>query len=209
MSKPQPIRPPLYEAQVPPDPFALFAEWLAEARASHDVYEANGMTLATVGADGRPAARVVLLRGYDARGFCFYTNTESRKAIELAQTPAAALVFWWGALGRQIRIEGTVAALEAAETDAYFASRPRGSRLGAWVSPQSQVIPSRAMLEEGLQQLEAKYADREPPRPPNWGGYRVAPTLFEFWQSGPHRLHDRLRYTRQPDGDWLLERLAP
>jgi pyridoxamine 5'-phosphate oxidase len=209
MSKPQPIRPPLVEAEAPVDPLTLFGEWLAEARASHEVYEANAMTLATVGPDGRPAARVVLLRGYDEQGCCFYTNYDSRKGLELAHQPWAALVFWWGALGRQIRIEGITTPLSPAESDAYYATRPLGSRLGAWVSAQSQPIPNRAVLEEELARLAAEYADHEPARPPNWGGYRVAPAQFEFWQSGPHRLHDRLRYTRQPAGDWRLERLAP
>lgn len=209
MSRPQPVRPPLYEGDVPPEPLALFTDWLAEARASDAVYEHNAMTLATAGSEGRPAARIVLLRGFDERGFCFYTNYASRKGEEIAANPWVALVFWWGALGRQIRIEGRIEKLSAAEADAYYHSRPLGSRLGAWVSPQSQVITGREVLEAGLRQLEAQFIDQAPPRPPFWGGYRVVPDLFEFWQSGLHRLHDRLRYTRQVDGCWRLERLAP
>lgn len=209
MSNPQPLRPTIYEEQLPAEPLALFTAWLAEAQISPAVYEHNAMTLATATPDGRPAARIVLLRGYDARGFCFYTNYESRKGEEIAANPQVALLFWWGALGRQIRIEGQIARLRDAESDAYYNSRPLGSRLGAWVSPQSQVIPSRQQLEADLQRLEATYPEQGPPRPPFWGGYRVIPASFEFWQSGVNRLHDRLRYTQQADGRWLLERLAP
>lgn len=209
MSNSQPIRPTLFEDAVPPDPLAFFGAWLAEARTSADVYEYAGMTLATTTPDGRPSARVVLLRGYDAHGFCFYTNYESRKGQEIAANPWVALLFWWGALGRQIRIEGQIEKLTEVESDAYYHSRPLGSRLGAWVSPQSQVIPNRDVLESGLQRLEREYADRAPARPPFWGGYRVVPLAIEFWQSGAHRLHDRLRYTKQADSSWLLERLAP
>ncbi|HMN30158.1 MAG TPA: pyridoxamine 5'-phosphate oxidase, partial [Caldilineaceae bacterium] len=168
MSKAQPIRPPLDEATAPSNPFPLFASWLQEASASDEVYEHNAMTLATATPDGQPAARIVLMRNYDERGFCFYTNYASRKGLELAENARAALLFWWGALGRQVRIEGNVERLNAAESDAYYHSRPLGSRLGAWVSPQSQVIASRTILEEGLQQLAAQYADQPPPRPADW-----------------------------------------
>jgi pyridoxamine 5'-phosphate oxidase len=209
MSKPQPVRQPIDETVAPSSPFPLFAEWWQEASTSDLVYEHNAMTLATVGSDGAPSARIVLMRKYDETGFCFYTNYDSRKGRELAANTRASLLFWWGALGRQVRIEGHVARLSAAESDAYYHSRPLGSRLGAWISPQSQVIASRTLLEEGLQQLTAQYADHPPPRPANWGGYRVAPAMMEFWQSGPHRLHDRLCYTRQSDGSWTLVRLAP
>jgi pyridoxamine 5'-phosphate oxidase len=209
MSNPQPIRSTLYEQTLPAEPLALFTEWLAEARASAAVYEHNAMTLATATPTGQPAARIVLLRGYDEQGFCFYTNYDSRKGAEIAANPQVALLFWWGALGRQIRIEGQIARVSATESDAYYNSRPLGSRLGAWVSPQSQVIPSRQQLEADLQTLEATHVEQAPPRPPFWGGYRVAPESFEFWQSGVNRLHDRLRYTRQANGGWLLERLAP
>lgn len=190
------------------DPLEAFAAWLQEALDAN-VYQANAMTLATVSTDGRPSARVVLLRAFDAHGFCFYTNYESRKASDLAQNPRAALVFWWGPLERQVRVEGCVERLTAAESDAYYESRPRGSRLGAWASPQSQPIADRIVLEERLAALDAEYAAADPPRPPFWGGYRVRPQCMEFWQSGPHRLHDRFCYTRQADGAWSIERLAP
>jgi pyridoxamine 5'-phosphate oxidase len=198
----------LLESKVDPDPFVTFASWYQEA---HDAEtpEPNGMTLATVGADNRPSARIVLLRQLDDLGFCFFTNYESRKGQELAANPWAALLFWWSRLERQVRIEGQVERLTEAESDAYYHSRPKGSRLGAWVSAQSQVIPNRQVLEDQLAALEKEYAEEEPPRPPYWGGYRLVPALFEFWQGGPHRLHDRLRYTRQEDGVWSIERLAP
>ena len=198
----------LADNAVDPDPFVTFAAWYQAAHEA-ELYEPNGMTLATVGADGRPSARVVLLRLMDNRGFCFFTNYESRKGQELAANPYAALLFWWGRLERQVRIEGQVEKLTSAESDAYYHSRPKGSRLGAWVSAQSQPIPNRQVLEERLAALEQEYADHEPPRPPYWGGYRVVPAMFEFWQGGPHRLHDRLRYTRQEGGIWIIERLAP
>lgn len=198
----------LLESEVDPDPFITFALWLQEAHTA-ELYEPSGMTLATVGADGRPSARVVLLRSIDEQGFCFFTNYESRKGQDLAVNPWAALLFWWGRLERQVRIEGQVEKLSEAESDAYYHSRPKGSRLGAWISAQSQVIPNRHFLEEKLAAFEAKYADHEPPRPPFWGGYRLVPACFEFWQGGPHRLHDRLRYQRQEDGRWQIERLSP
>jgi pyridoxamine 5'-phosphate oxidase len=198
----------LNEAEVDPDPLALFGTWLAEAIRAQ-VYEPNAMTLATVSAEGRPAARMVLLKGFDAAGFVFYTNYTSRKGQELAQTPWAALVFWWGELERQVRIEGPVTPVAAAESDAYFASRPWGSRLGALASPQSQIIDSRQQLEQRLAELEAEYAQRDPPRPAHWGGYRLAPLAIEFWKGRPNRLHDRLRYQRQDDGSWRIDRLAP
>jgi pyridoxamine 5'-phosphate oxidase len=185
----------------------MFSTWFAEAKDA-GLYEPNAMTLATADAAGRPTARIVLLKGLDARGFCFFTNYASRKGQELAANPQAALLFWWGLLERQIRIEGRVEKLSAAESDAYFQSRPRGAQLGAWASPQSQVIPDRQILEDRLAQLEAEYAHAEPPRPPHWGGYRLVPDALEFWQGGVHRLHDRLLYTRQAGG-WTLARLAP
>jgi pyridoxamine 5'-phosphate oxidase len=198
----------LLENEVDPDPFVTFAAWYQAAQDA-ELYEPNGMTLATVGAEGRPSARVVLLRKLDERGFCFFTNYESRKGQELANNPWAALLFWWGRLERQIRIEGQVERLTAAESDAYYESRPKGSRLGAWISPQSRVIANRQTLEDQLAAAEREYLDREPPRPPFWGGYRLVPTAFEFWQGGPNRLHDRLHYLRQEDGSWQIERLAP
>ena len=198
----------LLESEVDPDPFVTFAAWFQEARDA-GLYEANAMTLATVGPDGRPSARVVLMRRMDERGFCFFTNYESRKGQDLAANPWAALLFWWGPLERQVRIEGQVEKLSAEESEDYFNTRPKGSRLGAWVSPQSQVIENRQVLEERLAALEAEYADSEPPRPPFWGGYRLVPTEMEFWQGGPNRLHDRLRYVRQVEEGWKIERLSP
>lgn len=202
----------LSESGVDANPFVTFQAWYQTAQDA-ELYEYNGMTLATVGADGRPSARVVLLRQIDARGFCFFTNYESRKGQELAVNPWAALLFWWGQLEQQIRIEGQVERLTEAESDAYFNSRPKGSRLGAWVSAQSQVIPNRQVLEDKLTLLEQEYAEQDPTRPPYWGGYRLVPTMFEFWQGGIHRLHDRLRYTLQDtlqaENQWKIERLSP
>lgn len=202
------VRGRLLEQEMGPDPFVVFDTWL-QAAIDGGIREPNAMTLATITPDLRPAARVVLLKGLDDQGFVFFTNYESSKGRDLAANPMAALVFWWGDLERQVRIEGSVARLTGAESDSYYQSRPRGARLGAWVSPQSQVIAGRAVLEERLAALEAEYAGREPARPPFWGGYRVTPVQIEFWQGGPHRLHDRLRYTRQPDASWRIERLAP
>ena len=189
----------LLESDVDPDPLVLFARWLSIASDS-GLREPNAMSLATATADGRPSARVVLLKGFDARGFTFFTNYASRKGDELAVNPFAALCFWWGELERQVRIEGRVEKLSAVESDEYYHSRPRGARLGAWVSQQSQVIPNRDLLEIRLAELQTEYAASQPERPPFWGGYRVVPAVVEFWQGGPHRLHDRLRYARQPDG---------
>ena len=199
---------PLREREAPATPFILFTTWFIEVLEA-DVIEPNAMTLATATPEGRPSARVVLLRGFDAHGFCFYTNYESRKGQELATNPYAALVFWWGKLQRQVRIEGAIQKLTAKESDTYFNSRPLGSRFSALVSAQSQVIPNRAFLEEKLRLLEAQYAHQPPPRPDHWGGYRLVPSMIEFWQSGQHRLHDRLRYTMQQNGSWVIERLSP
>lgn len=198
----------LLENDAPADPITLFAEWLQTAAAS-GLAEPNAMTLATATPEGRPAARVVLLKSFDEHGFVWFTNYTSRKGQELAANPQAALVFWWGVLERQVRIEGRVELTSAAESDAYYASRPRGARLGAWVSAQSSVIPSRAVLEERLNELTAQYAQAEPQRPPFWGGYRLMPDAIEFWQGGLHRLHDRLLYRRAATGGWQLARLAP
>ena len=188
------------------DPLEQFDRWMRQALQAQ-LPEPNAMTLATVGADGRPSTRVVLIKGYDARGIVWYTNYDSRKGRELAGIPFAALQFHWVELERVVRIEGRVAKVDAAESDAYYASRPLDSRIGAWASPQSRVIESRAVLVAAA----AKYGAQSllaPPRPPHWGGYRLVPDTWEFWQGRKSRLHDRLRY-RLHDGTWLRERLAP
>jgi pyridoxamine 5'-phosphate oxidase len=190
------------------DPFARFQEWMAEAW-RHEPEDANAMTLATATADGSPAARIVLLKGADARGFVFYTNTESRKGGELAANARAALLFHWKPQGRQIRIEGRVVPVTDAEADAYYASRARISRLGAWASDQSRVLPERAELERRLAGYEAKYPGEDIPRPPHWSGFRVIPERFEFWQNMPYRLHDRTVYTRAANGGWAIGKLYP
>jgi pyridoxamine 5'-phosphate oxidase len=198
----------LTENDLDPDPVRQFALWFDEANQS-GVVESNAMTLATATPDGRPSARMVLLRGADARGFSFFTNYESRKARELEANPFAALVFFWHELERQVRIEGRVERVSADESDRYFDSRPKGARIGAWASPQSQVIASREILEARFLESENRHADEIVPRPANWGGYRLVPDSIEFWQGRPNRLHDRLRYSRRPGGIWVVERLAP
>jgi len=199
----------LSEADADPNPFKQFKTWFEQA-VSADLVEPNAMTLATTTPDGFPSARIVLLKGFDENGFVFYTNYESAKGKQLQINPKAALVFWWGELERQVRIEGRVERVIPLESDEYFHSRPLGSQLGAIASPQSQVISSREVLETKLKELETKYtADFEIPRPSNWGGFRVIPVNFEFWQGRPNRLHDRLLYRLLEDGTWLRERLAP
>jgi len=196
----------LDEAASAVDPLQQFQRWFDEA-VSAQLPEPNAMTLATVGAGGRPSTRIVLIKGFDARGFVWFTNYDSRKGRELAEDPLAALQFHWIELERVVRIEGRVGKTSAEESDAYFATRPLDSRLGAWASPQSQVIASRTVLVTAAAAAAARHL-LNPPRPPHWGGYRLVPDTFEFWQGRKSRLHDRLRY-RLDGGTWLRERLAP
>jgi pyridoxamine 5'-phosphate oxidase len=189
------------------DPLLQFSKWLEEAISS-EVPEPNAMTVATVGSDLRPSTRVVLIKGYDDRGIVWYTNYASRKGQELAGNPFAALQFHWVELERVVRIEGVVEKVSDAESDEYFHSRPLDSRIGAWASPQSQVIEGRTVLVTNAAKYGAQFL-LQPPRPPHWGGYRLKPERWEFWQGRKSRLHDRLRYTAQADGGWLRERLAP
>lgn len=198
----------LSEGDLRSDPIEQFHLWFADARAAN-VPAPEAMTLATATLDARPSARMVLLKGVDERGFVFYTNYDSRKGRELEENPRAALVFYWPALQRQVRVEGRVERVSRAESEAYFRTRPLGSRVGAHASPQSQAIPDRAWLEERVRAVEASYSDGDVPLPENWGGNRVIPDAVEFWQGWLNRLHDRLRYQRGPDGSWIIERLAP
>ena len=198
----------LSESNVDPDPIHQFEQWFDQARAA-EVVEPTAMSLATATPDGRPSVRMVLLKGLDAGGFVFYTDYRSRKGQELAANPRAALAFYWSEIERQVRITGIVTRVSREESEAYFRSRPLGSRLGAWTSFQSAVIPSRATLEERLGEMTARYADGDIPLPPYWGGYRVTPDEMEFWQGRPNRLHDRVRYTLQGNGLWVIERLSP
>jgi len=198
----------LLENDLDPNPFTQFGKWFGEAQQRQaDLPEA--MTVATASQEGCVSARVCLLKGYDARGFVFFTNYSSRKAAQLHDNPRAALCWWWPALGRQVRVEGAVVRTTEEESEAYFATRPRGSQLGAWASDQSKTIVGRGDLDERFKQLEATYRDRDVPRPPHWGGYRVKPNMIEFWQGQENRMHDRLSYKLQDDGAWVIERLAP
>jgi pyridoxamine 5'-phosphate oxidase len=199
----------LDEADVSHDPFVEFARWFAEAQEAQAT-DANAMTLATATADGAPSARIVLLKAFDERGFVFFTDYRSLKGAELEANPRAALVFYWAELDRQVRITGGVALASHEESERYFRSRPLGSRLGAWASHQSRVIPGRAALEADLKEVEERYKDGEVPLPPHWGGYRVVPDAIEFWQGRENRLHDRIRYVREGKGKgWRVERLSP
>ena len=198
----------LLEKDLAKDPFRQFERWFQEAGAAK-VVEPNAMSLATTGRDGRPSVRTVLLKAVDGRGFVFFTNYDSRKGQELAANPHASLLFPWLALERQVIVEGSVAPVSREESETYFHSRPRASQLGAWVSQQSSVIPNRDVLEEAFKALDKKYAGEQVPLPPRWGGFRLNPERVEFWQGRRSRLHDRLAYRRNAQGDWIVERLAP
>lgn len=198
----------LNEADLDPDPFTQFGRWFDAAKEKQPLAET--MTVATAGPNGEVSARLALLKSFDRRGFVFFTNYNSRKAAQLHENPRAALVFWWQPLERQVRIEGAVCRTTEEESDEYFATRPRGSQIGAWASEQSKVIAGRGDLDERAEQLAATYKDRPIPRPPHWGGYRVIPILFEFWQGREDRLHDRFVYRLRADRkDWVIERLSP
>ncbi|MDR2463889.1 MAG: pyridoxamine 5'-phosphate oxidase [Verrucomicrobiales bacterium] len=190
------------------NPVAQFRAWFKEAQAA-ELLEPNAMSLATAGADGRVTARMVLLKAFDERGFVFFTNYDSAKARQMAENERVALLFPWLALERQVSVSGRVEKISAAESLAYFASRPFGSRLGAWISQQSRVIPSRKLLELKFEEMRRKFANGEVPLPGFWGGYRVAPLTVEFWQGAASRLHDRFQYSRGADGEWVIERLSP
>ncbi|NJL60982.1 MAG: pyridoxamine 5'-phosphate oxidase [Methylacidiphilales bacterium] len=198
----------MQETDIDPNPFVQFQQWFEQARAAQ-LTEPNAMTLATTTTDGKPSARIVLLKNFDTRGFVFYTNYKSQKGQELAENPQASLVFWWAELERQVRICGGVEKVSENESDEYFYSRPLNSRLGAWTSNQSEIIGDRNVLEQRFQELQNQYIDGNVPRPQYWGGLRVIPTEIEFWQGRPSRLHDRLRYTRLENGSWKIERLSP
>lgn len=198
----------LDERKLDPDPLRQFLSWLDEALHA-ELLEPNAMTLATSTPDGHPSARIVLLKGAEPSGFTFFTDSRSRKGRELAANPRAALVFWWGELERQVRICGTVATVPDAESEKYYDSRPEGSRISAWASRQSEVVRDRAQLERQWADARTHHAGEHIPRPPYWGGFRVVPREYEFWQGRPNRLHDRLRYRLLDTGGWMLERLSP
>jgi pyridoxamine 5'-phosphate oxidase len=198
----------LERADLAEDPLLQFEQWFREAEQA-GIQDPNAMILATAGKDGRPAARTVLLKGLDSQGFVFFTNYESRKGVHLTENPQASLLFSWTSLERQIEIRGPVARVRSEETEQYFYTRPIGSQVGAWASAQSRVLASRSELEEKAKALMARYRGQTVPVPPFWGGFRVRPESIEFWQGRPSRLHDRLRYTRQTDGSWTIDRLSP
>ena len=200
-------RQPLLEANMHPNPIDQFRTWFEVALTSSEV-QPTAMSLATVNGEGQPSARIVLLKGFDDAGFVFFTNYESRKGQELDQNPRVALVLYWASLERQIRIEGRAFRVSKAESDAYFQTRPHGSRLSTWVSKQSEILASREVLDQRMRVIMDKYA-HDVPRPPYWGGYRIRPEIIEFWQGQENRLHDRLRYSRIDGTGWRIERLAP
>jgi pyridoxamine 5'-phosphate oxidase len=202
------IRGGLKEDHAHPNPIDQFRKWFEEALAAN-LHEPNAMTLATASSDGRPSARVVLLKGFDERGFVFYTNYEGRKARDLEENPYCALIFYWGELERQVRVEGSVSRVSGEESDEYYRSRPRGSQLSAWASEQSRPVAGRDALEARLRRVEDEYEGRNVPRPPFWGGYRVEAEAIEFWQGRENRLHDRLLYRCSGDGRWSMKRLQP
>jgi pyridoxamine 5'-phosphate oxidase len=198
----------LHEADVAPDPFAQFEKWWQQALIT-EIREPNAMILATASADGVPSARVMLLKGFSKEGFLFFTNYKSYKAMQLDENPKASLVFFWLELERQVRVLGLVSKADEATSDAYFNSRPFGSRIGAWASPQSSVVESREWLDAQYKKLQEEFSGKDVKRPPHWGGYLVQPVSIEFWQGRPGRLHDRIQYSLQQDGSWKIERLAP
>ena len=198
----------LLENELNPDPFAQFTVWYDEAKAAQPLLP-EAMTLATAGLDGVVSARVVLLKGFDHRGFVFFTNYNSRKSQQMHENPRASLCAFWPSLDRQVRIEGCVVRTTEEESDEYWSTRPRGSQLGAWTSEQSRVIPGRGALDERFNDMAATYKDLPIPRPPHWGGYRVIPVMFEFWQGRVDRLHDRFAYKLRDAKDWVIERLSP
>ena len=198
----------LTEDKVAKNPFEQFEKWFTDATAA-SIDLPDAMTLATATLDGIPSARMVVLRGFDTKGLCFYTDYDSQKGKELAENPRAALVLYWRELDRQVRINGTVQKMTAAESDAYFESRPIDSKLAVWSERQSIVISGREHLTTNFETAKQKYSDHEIPRPPHWGGYRLIPNMFEFWQGCPSRLHDRIRYTLKDNGNWEIERLSP
>jgi pyridoxamine 5'-phosphate oxidase len=198
----------LLESELDPNPFVQFERWFDDARRAQPQMP-EAMTLATADAQGAVSARVVLLKSFDPRGFVFFTNYNSRKSCQLRENPRAALVFYWPTLERQVRVEGAVVKTTEEESDAYFATRPRGSQLGAWASDQSRVIAGRGDLDERFRQMDSTYRDLPIPRPPHWGGYRLIPITIEFWQGRADRLHDRFAYRLREAKDWVIERMAP
>lgn len=190
------------------DPIKQFTQWFEEAQ-NAQVPEPNAMHLSTVSAEGKPSGRIVLLKGIENRQFLFYSNYQSRKGKEIDQSPFVALTFFWAELERQVRIEGTTSQLDEQTSTEYFHSRPRASQIGAWTSPQSEPIEDRSILDERKESFDQKFEDQEVPKPPHWGGYAITPTVIEFWQGRPSRLHDRILYQKTPDGSWQIQRLAP